>query len=155
MFCARERLLIKHTVIHSELGFPLFQARHGDAIILCDANMPIPAECRFIDLSLMREIPSLVQTLKAILNDMVIEHYQVFDLMPQHTPEMYQTIQALLPQIPGSTINRAELEQQMKGAKAVVRTGDFGSCCTMVLYSASGMEKYVKRFDCAFSFSEK
>ena len=35
-------------------------------------------------------------------------------------------------------------------AKAVVRTGDMGSCCTMVLYSASGMEKYVKQFDCRF-----
>ena len=42
------------------------------------------------------------------------------------------------------------MNEQMLRAKAVVRTGDMGSCCTMVLYSASGMEKYVKQFDCRF-----
>ena len=45
---------------------------------------------------------------------------------------------------------QAELNEQMLRAKAVVRTGDMGSCCTMELYSASGMEKYVKQFDCRF-----
>ena len=46
--------------------------------------------------------------------------------------------------------SQEELAQLMPRAKAVVRTGDFGSCCTLVLYSASGMDKYTQRYSCGF-----
>ncbi|MCI9156363.1 MAG: D-ribose pyranase [Lawsonibacter sp.] len=142
--------MVKSCVINAALTGALARARHKDPIVICDANMPIPRGCPVIDLSLTRGVPTLLQTLKAILNDLVAERYQVFQLMPQYNPAMYQTIQALLPQLPGSTISQPELEQVMQRAAAVVRTGDFGSCCTMVLYSASGMDKYVQQYDCDF-----
>ena len=142
--------MIKQTVINAELNHALAQARHGDAIVLCDANMPIPAGCRVIDLSLVRGVPTLLQTLRAVLSDLVAERYEVFELMPQYNPEMQAAIRALAPQLPEGTISKAELTRLMPTAKAVVRTGDFGSCCTMVLYSASGMDKYVRQFDCRF-----
>lgn len=142
--------MIKHTVINAELGYALVTARHKDAIVICDANMPIPDGCNVIDVSLARGIPSLLQALRAILNDLVAERYEVFELMPQYNPQMVQTIQEMLPQLPGGTIGQEKLTETMERAKAVVRTGDFGSCCTVVLYSASGMDKYVEKFDCSF-----
>lgn len=142
--------MIKSTVINAELSHALAAARHKDAIVICDANMPVPAGCKVIDVSLARGIPTLLQTVRAIMNDLVAERYEVFELMPQYNPEMYRTIQELLPQLPGGTISQAELTEVMQRAKAVVRTGDFGSCCTLVLYSASGMDKYIEKFDCSF-----
>lgn len=142
--------MIKSCVINGELSHALALARHKDAIVLCDANMPIPEGCRVIDVSLVRGIPTLLQTMKAVLNDLVAERYQVFELMPQYNSEMYQTIRGMLEKLPGGTISQQELQEVMLRAKAVARTGDFGSCCTMVLYSASGMDKYVERFDCSF-----
>lgn len=142
--------MIKTTVIHAELGYALATARHKDAIVICDANMPIPDGCNVIDVSLVRGVPTLLQTMCAVLNDLVAERYEVFELMPQYNAAMYQKIQSLLPQLPGGTISQERLTETMQKAKAVVRTGDFGSCCTMVLYSASGMDKYVTQFDCNF-----
>lgn len=60
--------MIKHTVINAELGYALATARHKDAIVICDANMPIPDGCNVIDVSLVRGVPTLVQTMCAILN---------------------------------------------------------------------------------------
>ena len=54
--------MIKHTVINAELGYALATARHKDAIVICDANMPIPDGCNVIDVSLVRGVPTLVQT---------------------------------------------------------------------------------------------
>ena len=65
--------MIKSCVINGELSHALALARHKDAIVLCDANMPIPEGCRVIDVSLVRGIPTLLQTLKAVLNDLVAE----------------------------------------------------------------------------------
>lgn len=146
--------MVKHTVINGQLSYALSQARHGDAIVLCDANMPVPNGCPVIDLSLVRGVPDLVLTLKAVLNDVVAERYQVFELMPQYNPEMYARLGELLEKIPGDTVSKEALQELMPKAKAVVRTGDFGSCCTMVLYSASGMDKYVEKFDCSFDLTK-
>ena len=84
--------MIKHTVINAELGYALATARHKDAIVICDANMPIPDGCNVIDVSLVRGVPTLVQTMCAILNDLVAERYEVFELMPQYNDAMYQKI---------------------------------------------------------------
>ncbi len=142
--------MIKNTVINAELGYALSTARHGDAVVICDANMPIPDGCNVIDVSLVRGVPTLLLTLQAILNDLVVERYEVFESMPRYNPKMHQEVQKLLPQLSGGTISQEKLTECMRGAKAVVRTGDLGSCCTMVLYSASGMDKYVTQFDCSF-----
>ncbi len=142
--------MTKKGLLNVALSRALTSSRHKDAIVLCDANMPIPRECNVIDLSLVRGVPSLLQVLKAVLNDLVAERYEVFELMPQYNPEMHRTIRELLPRLPGGTISQTALRETMLQAQAVVRTGDFGSCCTMVLYSASGMDKYVEQFDCSF-----
>ncbi len=142
--------MIKQTIINAELSYALARARHKDAIVICDANMPIPDGSHVIDVSLVRGVPTLIQTMEAILNDLVAERYDVFELMPVYNPEKFQEIQKLIPNLPGGTIGQGALSALMLQAKAVVRTGDFGSCCTMVLYSASGMDKYVERFACSF-----
>ena len=51
--------MIKNTVINAELGYALATARHKDAIVICDANMPIPDGCNVIDVSLIRGVPTL------------------------------------------------------------------------------------------------
>ena len=147
--------MVKHAIVNAQLSYALSQARHGDAVILCDANMPVPNGCPVIDLSLVRGVPSLTQVLKGILNDMVVERYQVFELMPQYNPEMYEKLGGILEKIPGGCISKEELMALMPKAKAIVRTGDFGSCCTMVLYYASGMDKYVEKFDCSFDMTQE
>ena len=58
--------MIKNTVINAELGYALATARHKDAIVICDANMPIPDGCNVIDVSLIRGVPTLEQTMCAI-----------------------------------------------------------------------------------------
>lgn len=142
--------MVKATVLNAALCRAMTEARHGDAIVLCDGNMPIPTQCPVIDLSLTRGVPTLLQTMKAVLNDMVAERYDLYALMPQYNPGMASTIQALLAPLPGGTVTQEQLVEIMRRAKAVVRTGDMGSCCSMVLYSASGMAKYVEQFALAF-----
>lgn len=113
--------------------------------------MLVPAGCNYIDLGLVQGIPPFLEVLRAVLHDLVAERYEVFDLMPRYNPEMYKTIQQMLPNVPGGTASEQKTEELMRTAKAVIRTGEFESCCNMVLYSASGMGKYVKNFNVEFS----
>ena len=140
-------LMKKSGILNAELMKALTEARHGDCIILLDAGMPVPEKCRYIDIGLVRGIPSFLQVLHAVLGEFIAERYEVYDLMPTYNPAMYQTIQAFMPNVPGSTVTESKMLELMKTAKAVIRTAEFGSCCNMVLYSASGMDKYVEKFN--------
>lgn len=137
----------KGGILNAELMRAVTEARHGDSIVLLDAGMPAPMGCRYLDLGLVRGVPSFLQVLRALLGEFVAERYAVFDLMPSYNPEMYRTVQTLLSRVPGGTITKRELQEEMKTAKAVVRTAEFGSCCNMILYSASGLDRYVRQFD--------
>ena len=112
--------MIKNTVINAELGYALATARHKDAIVICDANMPIPDGCNVIDVSLIRGVPTLEQTMCAIMNDLVAERYEVFELMPQYNDAMYQKIQSQLPQLlaepSAGSLNGNDAEGQSRSA---------------------------------------
>ena len=41
--------MVKQTVINARLAQALALARHKDAIVLCDGNMPIPEGCNVVD----------------------------------------------------------------------------------------------------------
>lgn len=140
----------KEGILNARLSEAISQARHKDTIIILDAGMAVPPNCNYIDLGLVRGIPSFLEVLRAVLNDLVAERYEVFDLMPQYNPSMYQTIQEMLPNIPEGTASEQEMKVLMLGAKAVVRTGEFGSCCNLVLYSASGISRCLEKFAVTF-----
>ena len=141
----------KNGILNAQLSQAIAEARHGDTIIILDAGMAVPSDCNYIDLGLVRGIPSFLEVLRAVLNDLVAEQYEVFDLMPQYNPDMYRTIQELLPNIPGGIASEQKIKGLMPAAKAVIRTGEFGSCCNLVLYSASGISRYVEKFHVEFS----
>lgn len=96
----------KNGLLHSELMKAITAARHHDTIIICDVGMPVPDGCNYIDLALVRGLPSLPQVLKAVLNEMVIERYEIFDLMPQYNPEMYARLQAMMPNVMVTAMSR-------------------------------------------------
>lgn len=81
---------------------------------------------------------------------MVIERYEIFDLMPQYNPEMYARLQAMMPNVTGGLISQENLIDKMKTSKAVIRTAEYGSCCNMILYSASGLDGPAARYDVSF-----
>lgn len=141
----------KNGILNAQLSQAVAQARHGDTIIILDAGMAVPPDCNYIDLGLVRGIPSFLEVLRAVLNDLVAERYEVFDLMPQYNPDMYQTIQEMLPNVAGGTASEQKIKELMPTAKAVIRTGEFGSCCNLVLYSASGISRYVEKFNVEFA----
>lgn len=140
----------KAGILHHQLEEAICRARHGDTIIILDAGMPVPAGCNYIDLGIVKGVPSFLTVVKAILNEMVIERYDVFELMPQYNPQMHETLQKMLPHQQSGLLSKEDMMALMPAAKAVVRTGEFGSCCNMVLYSASGRDAYVEKFDVSF-----
>lgn len=140
----------KKGIINPAIMEGLTSLGHSDAVVICDAGYPIPADAKIADISLIKGIPGFFQTLEAVLNEIIVEEYFCFSLMKELNPEGYQRILEMMPKQKGNAVEIPEFNKQAKGAKFFIRTGECAPCCNIMLVSAPGVEAFCKDLDVAF-----
>ena len=63
----------KNGIINSSISQTLSYMRHTDLICISDLGLPCPDNVNNIDISLKFGVPSFIDVLKEIINDMKIE----------------------------------------------------------------------------------
>ncbi|UCF27330.1 MAG: D-ribose pyranase [Chloroflexota bacterium] len=108
---------------------------HMDQLVIGDAGLPIPLETQRIDLALTQGVPSFLETLRVILEEIQVEGAIVAEEMIDMSPDIYKKVKELLPEIPLDSIPHTEFKRQTRGARAVVRTGEFTPYANIILIS--------------------
>ena len=129
----------KSGILNAALLCELTKLRHMDKLVLCDAGYPIPQGANWVDVSLTAGIPTLMQTLRAVLNEFVFEEYTVFDMMKQYNPTYFEQIQSLMTKQKHGELSMDAFLERAKDAKLFVRTGELLPCSNILLISASGV----------------
>ena len=106
---------------------------HTDMLVIADAGLPIPPETERIDLALTAGIPTFLDTLKVILEEMQVETAIVAEEMLSVSPQIYESIQSLLGNVPIKTIAHESFKEQTTSARAIVRTGEFTPYANIIL----------------------
>ena len=88
-----------------------------------------------IDLALTRGVPSAVQTLKVVLDEMKVEKVVLAEEVRERNPKYLAEVQGLLPDVPIEFVTHAELKTRTASARAVVRTGEFAPYANVILVS--------------------
>lgn len=119
----------KRGVLQPEIIQAIAGMGHGDTLVIADAGLPIPEGVRRIDLALCEGVPSFIQTLKAILEELEVESA----VMASEASE------SLVGEVEGlvrvKRITHEEFKQETKKAKAVIRTGEFTPYANIILRS--------------------
>lgn len=132
----------KNGIINPKLMGALAGLGHTDRIVICDAGLSIPKECDcVIDLTLVKGIPSFIDTIGAVLNEIIVEKIAIFGPMEQYNSSMYETLNSMLPKQEKVLMDQIDFAEEVKKAKVIVRTAEFAPCCNVILYSASGVEE--------------
>lgn len=130
----------KAGVLNAQLMCELTKLRHTDKIVICDAGFPIPKEAIIVDVSLVEGIPTMPQVLKAVLNEIIVEEYVIFDMMKNVNKEYYDFIKSTFKgEQKKMEISMAAFQETAIDAKVFVRTGDLAPCANIMLTSASGV----------------
>jgi D-ribose pyranase len=98
---------------------------HTDRLVVCDAGFPEPPDVPRIDLAITRNLPSLPDVLRVLLDDLAVEHFIVAEELREVRPQRYAEIVELLPGVPHELIPHADFKRAAREARAVIRTGDF------------------------------
>lgn len=127
----------KTTLINSEVSYAIARLGHMDMLVIADAGLPIPAETQRIDLALTRGIPTFLDTLRVVLEEMHVEKALVSEDVKTVSPQIYAAICAQLGNIPVEAIPHKDFKLQTASAKAVIRTGEFTPFANVILVAGA------------------
>ena len=141
----------KRGILNAQLMSELTKLRHTDKMVICDAGFPIPKDATVVDVSLIAGVPTLPQVLKAVLNEIIVEEYAIFDIMEEANKEYYDFVkETFKDKQKYSEVSMPEFQKMTADAKFYVRTGELAPCSNIMLVSASGVDIFCDPMDISF-----
>ena len=130
----------KQGILNSDISRVLSYLGHTDTIAIGDCGLPIPEETERIDLSLTFGVPSFMDVLKAVSNDMAVEKIVLAEEIKEQNSEVLRQIEELFAEketgFKIEFVPHTELKKQTKECKAVIRTGETTPYANIILQSA-------------------
>lgn len=125
----------KNGILNSDISRVLSYMGHTDTIAVGDCGLPIPDETERIDLALDFGVPTFMQTLKVISDDMKIEKIILADEIKEHNPDILNQVLELFKDqnIEISFTSHTQLKTLTKSCKAVIRTGETTPYANIIL----------------------
>lgn len=125
----------KGKLINSEISYVISKMGHTDMLTICDSGLPIPTNTQRIDLALEKGIPSFLETLDTVLEELKVEEIIVASEMEEISPKLYEEILKRFKDIKIVKVKHEEFKNITKDSMAIVRTGEFTPYANVILKS--------------------
>jgi D-ribose pyranase len=120
-------------LLHAELSAVIARLGHGDLLVIGDAGLPIPDGPRRIDLAVSANVPRFHEVLAAVLAEMQVEGAVIASELPAASPAVHADLLRQLGATPVTAISHEDFKSQTRGARAIVRTGEFSPYANVIL----------------------
>ena len=125
----------KSTLINSEISYEISKMGHTDSIVVCDSGLPIPSGVKRIDLALKKGLPTFLDTLDTILEELEVEEVIIAKEIIEASNDLYKEIEKRFANITITTVSHEDFKMLTKESKAIVRTGEFTPYANIILKS--------------------
>ena len=125
----------KQGILNADIAAVLAYMGHTDTIAIADCGLPIPEGTKRIDLSVRKGLPSFIDVLDAVRDDMVIEKITLAQEIKTHNPEIYAQILERFPNTTIQFVHHEEFKTQSSKCKAIIRTGEASPYANIILHS--------------------
>ena len=124
-------------ILNSDISRVLSYMGHTDCICIGDCGLPIPDEVERIDLALAFGVPTFMQTLKVVVDDMKVEKIVLAEEIRQQNPDVLRQVEELVAgqNIEVEFVSHVELKERTFDCKAVIRTGETTPYANIILQS--------------------
>ncbi|WP_406945917.1 D-ribose pyranase [Halobacillus sp. SY10] len=122
----------RHGLLNSHLSKVFADLGHTDTIVVADAGLPVPDGVRKIDLSLKQGVPSFLDVVEVLKEEMVVERVTIAEEMDQN-PSVHKGMKEWFGEV--DYLSHEALKDHLKQAKAVVRTGEVSPYANCILHA--------------------
>lgn len=120
-------------ILNSEIVKEISAIGHTQFLIIGDAGLPSPKGIKVIDLALKSGIPSFLETLEAVLDEMVVENYYLADEIKSKNFALHDKVKKIAENLPHAYISHEELKKMSEQAQVIIRTGETSPYANIVL----------------------
>lgn len=120
-------------ILNSEISCVISELGHTDKIVIADAGLPIPVGVKRIDLALKPGVPSFIETVETVLQEMCVEAAYLAEEMRTSSLVRQEELIKAFAGVQTKFISHEELKALTHQAKAVIRTGEFTPYANVVL----------------------
>ncbi|WP_416147611.1 D-ribose pyranase [Salipaludibacillus sp. HK11] len=123
----------KNGILNRDISSVLAKMGHTDTIAIADCGLPIPDHIPCIDLTIRQGMPSFIDVLDAVLEDMAVERLVLADEIKQNNEQINHYITKK--NISISYMSHELFKQQLSNVKAIIRTGENTPYANVILQS--------------------
>ena len=125
----------KTKLINSEVSYTISKMGHTDSLTIGDCGLPIPDGVNRIDLALKYGVPSFLETLDTVLEELCVEEIVIAEEIVEKNTNIYNEILKRFENIKVTIVSNKEKKKMTKESKAVVRTGECTPYANIILKS--------------------
>lgn len=125
----------KTQLLNSGISEVISKMGHTDMLAIGDCGLPIPDSSKRIDMALIKNIPTFIDTLKAVLLELQVEEIMLAEETRKVSPDLYSQIKDVTGDVKVTWITHEELKENLKNCKAVIRTGEQTPYANIILKS--------------------
>jgi D-ribose pyranase len=128
--------MIKDGILNPNILSLLARIRHTNVLVIADRGFPFWPMIETVDLSLVDGIPTVLQVLKAVRENYVIDQaFMAQEFLEQNTPDVRNAFANALAPIPTTFEAHVEFKRRVPGAIGLIRTGETIQYANMILVS--------------------
>jgi D-ribose pyranase len=128
--------MLNTRILNPQLLSLLARVRHTNALVIADRGFPFWPQVETVDISLMDDIPTVLQVLAALRQDFhAVQAYMAREFLRENTPATRTMFANCLKGIPTTYEPHVQFKKRVPGAIGLVRTGDTIQYANMILVS--------------------
>lgn len=125
----------KKMLLNGDISAVIADMGHTDMLAIGDCGLPVPDETWKIDLALKKGMPSFLDVLETVLDEMMIEKVVLAAEIKTSSPDMLTAILERVGDVAVEYVSHEDFKQALSNTKAVVRTGECTSYANIILIS--------------------
>ena len=115
----------------------LAELGQSDELLIVDAAYPLPTDGHVIDLTLTPGIPRLLDIVRAVAEELVVDAIAVPVEIKEYSPRIYQEIIKIVGDIDIDEVPFHEFKEQALDVKGIIRSAEFSPYASVRIVAGS------------------
>ena len=129
--------MLKNGILNPQINSLLSRVRHTNTLVIADRGFPFWPMIETVDISLIDDIPTVLQVLAAIRSNFHIgQAFMAQEFLDQNSPTVKDSFATALGDIPITYEAHIDFKKRIPEAIGLIRTADTTQYANMILESA-------------------
>jgi D-ribose pyranase len=129
--------MLRTGILNPQINSLLSRVRHTNTLVIADRGFPYWPGIETVDISLVDDVPRVLQVLRAIRENFVIGRvFMAEEFQKGNSSQTRQDFELSLENIPVVVEPHAQLKTRVPAAVGLIRTGDTTQYANLILESA-------------------